>query len=422
MLKFEPEQKYTTIAIYSVIVLASIIIICFTLFNLSGLIDWLKSLLSIISPFIYGFAIAYICNPVLKFFYNKVFNRIEKNKPRRKTRRILSIIFAYLVIIFIISIFMYLVIPQVVKSYNDLQDKIGGYVQAAQAWADNFVRTFPLFNGEYSNLSEFMDVNEISSKIKEAITNSYNLIEGVTDYIISYSGRFVIELKNILLGIILSVYFLLSKDKLFAQIKKICTALLKKETFDNLSEFVKFTDRTFGGFIIGKILDSLIIGLITFIVLAVFNMPYYPLVSVIVGVTNVIPFFGPFIGAIPSAFIIFIADPYKTIWFLLIILLIQQLDGNVIGPKILGDSTGLSALWVIVSITLAGGLFGITGMFIGVPTFAVIYALVKKFIEKRLAVRGKAVDTSSYYSKDADVPPDSDNIKHNNLSKKGGKK
>lgn len=407
MFKFEKNKKYTVIAIYAFLVLAAVIVLIFFLLNFSFLWNKVLFILNVLSPFMYGFAIAYLCNPILNFFTRHCGALFEKKKKRPRIKRALSVILTYIVVATIIIVSISLIIPQVVESYKNLQSQITTYVSAAQKWADNFVRTFPLFNGVYQDFADFLDVNEIAASVQAFIYDWSRLLQIFTDYIVAYAGRIVVEMKNVLLGIILSVYFLLSKDKLRAQVKKVLSAFMNWKKLNQLMDFVRFTDKTFGGFITGKILDSFIIGLITFIALALFNMPYYPLISVIVGITNIIPFFGPFIGAIPSAFIIFIADPVKSLWFILIIIVIQQIDGNIIGPKILGDSTGLSALWVIISITISGGLFGIAGMFLGVPVFAVIYSLSKSFIEKRLKDKNKPHETEFYQHADLSLGDES---------------
>ena len=397
MLKFDKNKKYTTIAIYAFLVLSALCVLVAILLNFSFFWSKFTLVLNMLSPFMYGFVFAYLCNPILKFFRNKVFVLIEKKKKHPKLKFVLSVISTYIVVIILITVLFLLLIPQVVKSYTSLQSQITTYVSATQTWADEFVRTFPLFNGAYNDFADFLNVNEIATSIKDFISNSSNLVQLIANYIISYAGRFVLEMKNILLGVILSVYFLLSKDKIKAQIKKILSAFLDGKRINQFVGFVKFTDETFGGYIVGNLLDSLMVGLITFIALAICQIPFYPLISVIIAVTNLIPFFGPFMGAIPSAFIILIVSPIKALLFIGIILLIQQIDGNIITPKILGDSTGLSAMWVIIAITISGDLFGIAGMFLGVPVFAVVYAVTKQQVEKRLKKKNMPEDTGYYY-------------------------
>ena len=203
-------------------------------------------------------------------------------------------------------------------------------------------------------------------------------------------------LWNVVLGIIISIYILIDKEKFCALAKKISYAILPQRAADKTIEITHRSSDTFGKFLSGKILDSLIIGILTFVVLTIFKMPYTLLVSVIVGITNIIPFFGPFIGAIPSVIIILFVSPVKALWFLLIILVIQQIDGNIIGPKILGDSIGISAFWILFSILVAGKFLGLVGMVIGVPLFAVIYSIIKEVVESQLDKKGMKTKTEDY--------------------------
>ena len=201
---------------------------------------------------------------------------------------------------------------------------------------------------------------------------------------------------NLVIGFIVAAYVLAEKEHFFGQGRKIVFALFSEKAGKSIIEKSRKCNEIFGGFVIGKIIDSLIIGVLTFILLSIFNMPYTMLVSIIVCVTNVIPFFGPFIGAIPSFFLILLIDPIKALWFLLIIFLIQQLDGNIIGPKILGNSTGLSAFWVMFAILIAGGLFGFAGMLFGVPVFAIIYYLLSEWIRGKLKKKNLPLETENY--------------------------
>lgn len=206
------------------------------------------------------------------------------------------------------------------------------------------------------------------------------------------------RVMSFVVGIIISIYVLMGKERFFAQSKKLLSALIPTPAVDRIVQITHQSHEIFSGFISGKILDSCIVGLLCFIGMVIFRWPYAVLISVMVGVTNVIPYFGPFFGAIPSVLIMLIVDPVKAIWLALFILALQQLDGNVIGPKILGNSTGLSAFWVIFSITVFGSLFGVVGMFIGVPLFAVIYSLVRQFCEWRLSCKGMPTGTADYAS------------------------
>ena len=382
------NPKYHQIALYVFCTSAAIILFALLCLHLEDVGAFFGTILSVISPFVYGFIIAYLVNPIMKALEKYVLRFPEKSKIGKKLKRPLSVTLSMLIFLLILGIMVGLIIPQVVSSFKDLESKITDYVAAAQKLADDFVRDFPLFNGQYENLSEFLDVNEISTDLQSIIAQFSNLLASAADYVIAYGKQFVIEVKNALIGFIAAVYLLLAKERLISKAKKALAAFLSRRHYVNLIHLCRYTHKTVGGFIYGKIIDSIIIGILTFIVMSIFRMPFTLLISVIVGITNVIPFFGPFIGAIPGAFIVFIADPGMTIWFLLMILIIQQLDGNVIGPKILGDSTGLSALWVMFGILLFGGLWGILGMLIGVPLMAVIYDIIRQLTYHGLRQKG----------------------------------
>lgn len=404
MFGFRKNTKYAQISRYAVLVLFSVILFFLLISNLAGVKSFLDTVFTVLSPLIYGFIIAYILSPFQRFCEEKILRFRHGSKAEKRLKRPLSVLFSMLLLFLVLALLVGLVIPQVGRSFLELETQISGYITAAQNLVDKFIRDFPLFNGQYNNLSEFMDVNEISTDLKSLISTLYGYLESLGNQVLTYAGRFVIEVKNALIGTIVAVYLLLAKEKLIAKCKRIAAALLDRRRYLNLVYLMRFTNKTVGGFLLGKIIDSAIIGLLTFIVMSIVGMPFTPLISVIIGVTNIIPFFGPFIGAIPSAFIIFIAEPKMTLWFILMIFVIQQLDGNVIGPKILGDSTGLSALGVLVSITIAGGFFGFAGMILGVPAAAVICALVHQKTDARLRAK-KAETELEYYMTD---PPERD--------------
>ena len=395
LLKIDWNKKYTTIAVYACIVITFAVVLVAAAMNISVVWGGVKGFFKVLNPFIIGFCIAFLINPLMMIFENRVFGFIGKKKRRCKLKRTLSIIIAYIIVSVLISLFVYMVVPQIVQSYNDLQPKLSGYVTGAQEFSST------LFDKDKTPIPEFilkfLDLDALNDSFNNFFKDFYKLFIDFSPYIINFATNTINSLKNALIGIIVSIYFLFSKEKLCAQVKKTCYAFFNRKRAARMVRITRKTKATFEGFIIGKIIDSIIIGVLTFFVLMIFKMPYYPLVAVIVGVTNVIPFFGPFIGAIPSAFIIFIADPIKSFWFVLIILAIQQLDGNVIGPYILGDSTNMSALWVMFSIIFMSGVLGITGMFIGVPIFATLYAIFVEYANKLLIARGKSRKLVNYY-------------------------
>lgn len=391
-MKVEWNKKYTTIAVYACVVAAITVLCIFLCLNIKNVSSSLSGFMKLLNPLIVGFIIAYLFNPLLTVCEHSLFSFVDHKKPHPIIKRVFSLITTYAVFSVIIALVMALVIPQVAVSYNDLMSKMTYYMSSLESFIKKVTATFP-----------FIDIDKLLVYLNEWISDSYTLIQNVTPYITGFFAAFLDQLKNAFLGIVISVYFLFSKEKISAQLKKTMYAFLPKKKGDGVISFLSFTDDTFGGFIIGKLLDSLIIGVLTFIILAIFKMPYYQMISVIIGVTNVIPFFGPFIGAIPAVFIIFIADPIKALWFIVIIIIIQQIDGNIIGPKILGQTTGLSSLGVIIAITVMSGLLGVAGMFIGVPLFALIYIGFERILNRRIAEKKASADRNTVYG---DEDPD----------------
>ena len=358
-----------------------------------------KTFVNAVKPLIYAVIIAYILWPMLRFFENKVFAKLNEKKLRRRLVRILSLLCTYIIFLLLLTLFFSTVIPQVSDSFRSLVDRLRDYIDSGSTWIDSLTAKYPFLDGVFeSNLFEMIQTN-LNDWLKESINklDSMNkLVENISTIFDNVSSV-AVGMKNVVLGIVFAVYFLLYKESLFAQLKKLTKSVMKDRAYERFTHYAKLTDRTFGGFISGKLIDSIIVGLLCFILMKIFRMPYASLIAMIIGITNVIPFFGPFIGAIPSAFFIFVAEPKMTLWFILLIVVLQQLDGNVIGPKILGDFVGLSPLWIIVAITIMGGIFGIWGMFFGVPTFAVIYAIVKELTERKLEANALPRETDEYY-------------------------
>ncbi|MBQ7161912.1 MAG: AI-2E family transporter [Clostridia bacterium] len=397
-MKIDWNKKYTTIAVYVCLVIAFGAVCAFCAFNLGKIWHAVESVLAIFNPVIYGFAIAFLINPLFRFFENRAFKFISRKKPHVKLRRVVALVAAYLVVAILISVFALIVVPQISDSFTELQSKMSGYIQATQKWVEEKLEESRTKHSD-NFLFKLINFDDLIAKIKAWISDSAAFFGGAVPVIKDFLSGFISVVKNLVMGVIISIYFLYSRDKLCAQVKKTFYAIFNKERMDRILRATRFTSYKFENFITGKLIDSLIIGILTAIVLAITKMPYPALIATIIGVTNLIPFFGPIIGAIPSAFIVFVADPGKTIWFLLIVLIIQQLDGNVIGPIILGERIGLSAMWIVISLVLMGGILGVTGLFIGVPLFSVLYAFFVDFIDKRLEKKGLPSLTEEYYRK-----------------------
>lgn len=393
-MKIEWNKKYTTIAIYSFLVIVASIIFYSVVQNFRGFSDYTSKVLTLLTPFIYGFVIAYILNPILRIFDGKILPRITKGQMKPKHRRALSVLLTYMVAALLLMVFFSFVIPEIISSLTGIVTKFPEYVNSAEQWISNMLDTIESWG--IDDAQKMMQTLLLS--FDEWLEKGYQIIKDSLPKILNITKQFADGIMNIILGLIISVYLLMSKERFFAQLKKALYALLPAKAVERSIYIAHKSHITFSGFINGKLLDSLIIGIMCFVGMSLLKMPNVMLISVIVGVTNVIPYFGPFIGAIPGALIILLTDPVKTIWFLIFILALQQFDGNILGPKILGETTGISAFWVIFAIVVFSGLLGVLGMFIGVPLFAVIYTLVREFIDARLEKKGLTINTAEYAS------------------------
>ena len=352
------------------------IIFFFLIYRFDGFGDAISTLTGILMPFIYGAVIAYLLKPVC----NTIEGLLHRFIPEKMKGLInaLSVTFTILFGLLLVYALFMMIVPQLITSvttlYYTAQRNFAKFVQ----WA-NHVEFFEqnsqimdLLNSAYDTVSTSIDTL-VKTKL---LPSMQNILSGAALGVLNV----VVVLKNLVIGIIVAVYMLASRKRFVQQGKMVLYSVVKPRWASLITEEVKYADRMFGGFINGKILDSAIIGLLCYIGCLIFKFPSALLVSVIIGVTNVIPFFGPFIGAIPATLLILIQNPIKALWFVLFVLVLQQVDGNIIGPKILGNTTGLSSFWVLFAILLFGGLWGFVGMIIGVPLFAVIYDVIKKLV------------------------------------------
>lgn len=350
----------------------------------------------ILQSIIIGLAIAYLLNPVMVFCEKKLLAFFDSDGTMgsrgRAFMKTTAIIFALLFGIAIVITVIWLMLPQLLSSIYGIIQDMPVYISKASDWIMELVRDYPEIEKYAAEI-----VGAVSSKLNEWFTTDVLMaISQYIGYITSGVISVVNTLMDVVVGLIVAVYALYSKDTFSGQGKKIIYALFDPNRGNLILETVRKSHQIFGGFIIGKIVDSAIIGVLAFICLSFMEMPYTLLLSVIIGVTNVIPFFGPFIGAVPAIFIVLMVDPMKALYMAIFILVLQQVDGNIIGPAILGESTGLSPFWVIFSIMLGGGLFGFFGMIIGVPAFGVVYYLIKMALDHSLAKRSYPTQTEHY--------------------------
>ena len=349
----------------------------------------INQFMGVLSPFIVGFAIAYLLNTPMCFFERKLF-------PNHRFKRVLSILLVYVLAFAVVAILLGLIVPQVVQSVKDLAGNMQTYLTSLDQLVQDLTEQFDLdadaINDMFGNFQNM--ISNMTAKAAEALPQLLDVGFAIGSGVIAG-----------ITALISSIYMLAGKDRLVPQLKKLLYATVSKRRSDWLLGVCGQANRVFVGFINGKIIDSAIIGVLCFILCAIFRIPYPMLVSVTVGVTNIIPFFGPIIGAIPCLFILVIVDPWAALRFFALVIGLQQFDGNILGPKILGDSTGLSAIWVLISIVTCGGLFGFPGMILGVPTFAVLYALVREWVNKRL--KAKKIDGNGKpLEEQPQTPPD----------------
>ncbi|MCI8497033.1 MAG: AI-2E family transporter [Clostridiales bacterium] len=385
-MKFPWNKRYLTISLYALGVIVCAILSYVLIVNFPWLWSKAAKLIHILNPVIWGFAIAYLLCPLFNLF-GRAYGRIEKKKPRPRLKKLAQIVSTYVVLLAAVTLLGWVIVPQMVTSVSGLVQNFQSYAASAQQTADSFINQLNLSEDILNQLRGVTDnlMNSLLSLLSTALPHVYDFLIGVGNGV-----------KNVLVGLIISVYVLWDKERFAAQVKKVLFAVMNREHACSFIRGCASTHRTFSGFINGKILDSLIIGVLCFLGMSILGMPFPMLISVIVGVTNVIPYFGPFLGAIPSAVLVLLEQPDQTIWFCLFILILQQFDGNILGPKILGESTGLSSFWVIVAILVGGGLFGVLGMFVSVPVFAVLYSLFRSLIAARLREKKLPERTESY--------------------------
>lgn len=406
-MKFDIDKKTLGIGIIALSVIILGVSFIYLLFNGSLFFAAFRKIFNVFMPILYGFIMAYLLSSIVNFIEEKclipLYKRFKVNITTKimSRMRLFSITIALIFAFLCIYAFLLIVVPEIYKSLQSIVTSFPTYI-------NNLIHFSELVLARYPEIEQyFMSImNEYSTDVYEWVSS---LLPSMNAFIKSLSQSvisFILTLWDLVLGLIVAIYMLASKEKFIGQSKKILFSVFKTERANNVLKEIRFIDRTFGGFISGKLLDSLIIGILCFICLTIIGTPYPLLISFIIGVTNIIPFFGPFIGAIPSAFLILMVDPLECLYFLIFILLLQQFDGNYLGPKILGDSTGLSSFWVLFSITIFGGLFGFIGMIIGVPTVAVIYELIRRFMSRQLTKKGYPLDTVPYINV-KEITPDS---------------
>lgn len=395
-MKIRFEEKHIKWGLTAFLVVLCSIIVFFAIYRLRDVSEVINVILAILTPFIYGLVMAYLLCPIYNFTVRSIYaltKRVNVNTPRPLTvSKAVASLVSIIVLLVVITGILWMIIPGLVESIANIIQLLPDSMDSLRSWLDVKLVGWPeaqaVLNGWINNFTE----NAIAFVTERLLPEYSSIAAGISEGVM---GVFNV-VKNFFLGIIICVYFLNSKENFAAQMKKIIMAVFSRKAADEIVQGAHFTNRTFGGFINGQIIDSFIIGLICFIVMTLFGWEYTLLISCIIGITNIIPFFGPFIGAIPSALLLLMVDTRQCIYFVIFIIILQQFDGNILIPKIQGSSTGLASFWVLFAVLVGGGLFGFIGMVIGIPMFAVIYAYVSRAINNRLEKRGLATDLAEY--------------------------
>lgn len=400
-----PLGDYVGIGLTALAVIAASILIFFFIYKFNVIKQLAVHLVEILMPFIVGGVIAYLLAPVYNVLCRNLdYYLILKLKPRRARQLAngLSVLLSLLLALGLVVGLVALVVPQLISSVMGLINAMPGYLDQTSAWLDQVFQHYNLglsVQQAFDNFTvdfETWLTNDLLPSVQDL---SKQLGEGVNSFLGGvFNGVLAVfqVLKNFVLGLIVAAYLLADKERLSALAKKLLYAILGVQLGNGAMIRIRYIHKVFGGFLLGKLLDSLIIGILCFIGTSLLRLPYTLLVSVVIGVTNVIPFFGPFLGAVPCGLLILLTSPIKCVYFIIFILALQQFDGNILGPKILGNTTGLSAFSVLFAIILFGGLFGFVGMIIGVPLFAIIASIVTELVNGRLREKEMSLDTQDY--------------------------
>ena len=411
----EENRRYLELLVATIIILLFFVML---MIRADELAKGFGRLIDVLKPFIYGFVIAYLLKPVVDAVEKTVKDIIEK-LFRKKVEgcRGVSIAITFVILLVVITLMFCAIIPGLITSIKVLIVKVPRSLREFEYWL-----TALIGEGLGNDL-----VSSLTGTIENAYEHIYESIqkfllpnlENIVSQVAGGFGGMLGVLKNVIIGCVVAIYMLASWEKFGAQARIMLYGLVSEKPADWIYNELKLTNRLFGGFISGKLVDSAIIGVICFVVCALLNMPYALLVSVIVGITNIIPFFGPYLGAVPSAILILTESPYKCVIFIVFIIILQQIDGNVIGPKILGDKVGVSSFWILFAILFFGSYWGVIGMIVGVPLFGVIYDLMKRIINFGLTKHGREDMMEDYnreFQTDSKEDKDKEEKKKNRFS------
>lgn len=414
-MKYRPDDNQIKWGVTAFCVAGAGLLLFFLIAKIRPVFDFLDTLAGILSPFFYGLVFAYLLCPLYNLCTRTFLKLFEKRKKPVKRAlnfsKAISTVISLIAFLVVVVGIIWMIIPGLIDSLANIAGLLPDGMHEISKWLTSGASKIPELQQTLGNWVDNAGAN-ITKLLREEIIPEYSTIASSIS-----AGVFSVVnfLKNFIIGIIICIYFLNSKEFFGAQIKKLILAIFKEKHAQSIFDGATFTNKTFGGFINGKLIDSLIVGILCFIIMSIFGWHYPLLISCIIGLTNIIPFFGPFIGAIPSALLLLIVNPMECLYFIIFIIILQQVDGSIIGPKILGESTGLSSFWVMFAILVGGGLFGFLGMVIGIPVFAVLYAYFSRITNNRLRKKGFVTDLNVYkvdkYRSDESEHPTIDRLK-----------
>lgn len=374
-------KRYLKIGITGAAILASGILCAFVLFKMPVIISVLKGITEILKPFLYGVVFAYLLTPLCNKIEEKLFQIFPKAKTKaRRFICFIAIVISLCVAIAVIWLIIMMIIPQVWDSVMKIIQMVPQKLIVVNNWIEHMLENQPELQAYFEEFSSQAESNIDSLLNVDTIQKVQSIINSLSVQLFGVLG----VVKNIFLGLLISAYLLGSRKLFGAQAGLILHGVFSDKWAKIIEEEIRYTDKMFNGFLVGKIIDSAIIGLLCFAGTSIMGFEAPAFISVIIGITNIIPFFGPFIGAIPCGLLLLLENPMHCLYFIIFIFVLQQLDGNVIGPKILGNTTGVSSFWVLFAILLFGGMWGVVGMVIGVPLFAVIYDIIRKLVYRGL--------------------------------------
>ena len=390
-MKMNFNKQYTTVAIYALLVILCGILCVFTFTHFEAVWTKVIDFLNIFMPIFYGMAIAYLVYPIVKFFERKIFRRLNQKK-RYGLARVLSIIIVFLLVIAFIVVFCWLILPHIIEGYVDLQQKSNMYILSLQEWLFEVAASTGEISGYVTKLFEY---------IIGLMENLYEYVIGLFPDISSMAPALIGFVTNFFLGIVLSIYFLLAKERLHAQIKKFLRAFLNTKKYKFVTQSARLADKNFGGYIKGQIADALVMGIITYFCLMLIEVPYFPLISTIVGIAGLIPVIGSLLGTIVGALIIFLTKPSAVILFIIFMIILYQINVRMIRPYMIRVGVDASTMFMFAAIIIMTGLIGFWGLVIGVPVFVILYTILHSEVDKRLQQKGLSVNQADYYETEA---------------------